>query len=351
MKKVIAIMLAVVMLLAMVGCAQSAAPASKAATTESAKTTSAPANTTSEATTQATQTAAKAAKKSYKIGITFCTAAAPSVKAGWTAVEDYAKKLGNVDLICYDGGGDVAKQCDQLQSFIAQQCDVVILNPIATDGFGTAVKEVGEAGIPIIAMTQSVSDGGQYIKSAYFDNEKQMGIEDVNKVVELVGENAKIVLNQGALGSSPVLNRTASIEAEIKAKHPGIKILGQQVTSWDRETARTNMEDFLTAYGDDIDAVIAWDDNIAMGTVDALKAAGKKPGDVKIISYCGMKDAKDAISEGWIQCTLFAGLEKMMCNCIDLAIKIANGEKVEPIIYNDIKWITKENMADFPFAW
>ncbi len=339
MKKLIALLLALVMVIGLVACDNNDAPAADAPAAD-APAADAPA-------------ADAPAEDTIKIGLTFCTGAAPSVKYGWEQVEKYVAEAypGVVELIIYDGEADAAKQCDQIQSFITQECDIIILNPISQDGFGNAVKAAADAGIPVISCVQNITDGSDLISAFVYEDETKMGIANVEKIVELVGEEANIVLNQGALGSSPVTVRTAAMEKEIAEKYPGIKILGQQTTSWDRETARANMEDFLTTYGDEIDAVVAWDDTLAAGSVDALKAAGYAPGEIPVIGYCGMQVAKEYMAEGYIAASQSSDVALLCKMCIDAAVKMANGEDVPFDQIAEQAWIVPENMDEFPWAY
>ncbi len=340
MKRTLALLLALIMAFALIAC-------------ESAPADTQPAATQPAATEPGATEPAAPADKIVKVGLTFCTGAAPSVKAGWETAEKYVAEnySGKLELIITDGEADAAKQCDQIQNFIAQECDVIILNPISVDGFGNAVKAATDAGIPVIACVQNITDGSDKIAAFIYEDEATMGIKNVEKVVELVGENANIVLNQGALGSSPVVNRTAAMEKLIAEKYPGIKILGQQTTSWDRETARANMEDFLTAYGDQIDAVVAWDDTLAAGSVDALKAAGYNPGDIPVIGYCGMQVIKDYMKEGWVSASQSSDVGLLVKMCIDTAYDLANGKTVPFDQIADQQWITVDNMDQFPWAY
>ena len=111
------------------------------------------------------------------------------------------------------------------------------------------------------------------------------------------------------------------------------------------------MEDFITAYGDDIDGVIAQDDTIALGSIDALKAAGKEAGDVPVLSYCGRKDVMEYLQNGWMPANMFQPLAEGVCQSIDVGVKAAQGEEIEDIYWDELTWITKDNMDQFPFAW
>jgi len=334
MKKTIAFLLMMSMLLAMVACSKPAAEA--------------PAQT--PAVEENVEEAEEPAEK-WKVGITFCTSTAASVKYAWEQAEKYAAERGDIELICYDGEGDAAKQADQIQNLISQDCDVIVLNPISGDGFGSVAKDVVDAGIIFMVWCQGIVDGSEYQEAWVGADDVQMGRMFADKMAELKGEDATLVLNMGPIGSTSVVDRINGIEAQIEEKYPNMTILEQRFTEWDQATARTNMEDFITAYGDEIDGVICMDDTIAVGTIDALKAAGYEAGEVAVLGYCGTKNGMEYLENGYLAATMYQPLAEGVCKAVDVGIKAAAGEEVEEVYWDELPWITKDNMSEFPFAY
>jgi ABC-type sugar transport system substrate-binding protein len=295
------------------------------------------------------ETIEEGAEEELKIGALWCIMAAPSVKACSAAAEEEAEKLG-VELISLDGELDGQKQVDQALNLISQKVDAIIVNPADASTFSSTAKQIYDAGIPFVTFIQSLDEEGtRYQTSAVVDNDIEFGNAYADKMAELLNGKGDIVLIEGALGSTPQIVREAAIIERIEEKYPDIEILDMKTTSWDRETARKNMEDFLAKY-ENIDGVMAWDDNLAIGVIEALRKVGKA-GEVKIVSYVGMKDAKPYVESGEISATIFSPILEQARQTVRLCIDIVNGKEVEPVYYTPIEWITKDNISDFPEAF
>lgn len=333
MKKTIIIAVLLVAAMLFIGCKSTAAETTTAAAAE--ETTAADAEETTAA--------------QLKIGALWCIMAAPSVKACSAAAEEEAKKLGS-EVISLDGELNGQKQVDQALNLISQKVDAIIVNPADANTFSSTAKQISDAGIPFVTFIQSLDEeGSKYQTSGILDNDIDFGNAYADKMAELLNGKGNIVLIEGALGSTPQIVREAQVIKRIEEKYPDIKILDKKTTSWDRETARKNMEDFLAKY-DNIDGVMAWDDNLAIGAIEALRKVGKA-GEVKIVSYVGFKDAKPYVESGEISATIFSPLLEQARQSVRLCIDIVNGKEVEPVYYTPIEWITKDNIADFPEAF
>ena len=294
---------------------------------------------------------AMAEEKPYKIGILFCTSAAPSVKYSWDTAEAYAAELGNVELYCYDGELDGQKQADQALNLITMGVDLIIINPADASSFGSTAQLIDEAGIPMITWVQPLDEIGASYEEAFIGaSDVDHGHRNVEKMVELAGEDASIVLVEGALGSSAQIVREASIREYAAENYPNLTILDAQTTSWDRETGRTIMEDFISKYGDEIDGVIAWDDNIAIGCIEALEKVDRAQ-DVVVLGYCTLVDAKPYIESGELDASIPQDLLTSIKLAIDVAVKIIDGEEYEPYYWDEQFWVSAENIDDGLYLW
>lgn len=288
--------------------------------------------------------------ETIKIGILFCVASAPSIKYCWETVTAYADTLPNVKLVCLDAELDAQKQADQALNLISQDFDVIVVNPVDASSIASTAKKINEAGIPFITYVQPLTEEGAQYQTCFIGaDDTDMGYQYVEKMVELIGETGNIVLVEGALGSNAVILREAAIRKRVKEKYPGITILDAQTTNWDRETGRTIMEDFLAKY-DDIDGVIAWDDNIAIGCIEALEKVGKDV-TIPVLGYVGITDAIPYYESGALAASMEQPLGDTIKLCVDLAIKIKKGEKVEKYYWDPVAWITKDNLNEFTFGY
>ena len=342
MKKVVTIIMVACLLFAFAACTQEAEPTENTGNeSETANEAGADEQPTEEVSTE---------EEPIKIGILFCTAAAPSVKHCWETVEAYADTLPNVEVICLDAELDAQKQADQALNLISQEVDVIVINPADANSFASTAKTINEAGIPLITYVQPLGgDGPDYQTSFVGADDTQMGYQYVDKMVEIIGDTGNIVLVEGALGSSPQIVREAAILDYIEKNYPNLKVLDKQTTSWDRETGRTVMEDFLAKY-DDIDGVIAWDDNIAIGCIEALEKVGKSV-EIPVLGYVGIIDAIPYYESGALAASQYQPLGASIKTCVDVAVKIMNGEEVEEYYWDPVEWITGENLDEFTFEY
>jgi len=296
-------------------------------------------------------TVAVAEEKTYKIGILFCTSAAPSVKYSWDTAEAYAKELGNVELICFDGELDGPKQADQALNLISMGVDLIIINPADASSFSSTAQLIDEAGIPMITWVQPLDEEGASYQECFIGaSDELQGHENVRKMAELAGEDASIVLIEGALGSSAQIVREAAIRAYAAENYPNMKILDAQCTSWDRETGRTVMEDFISKYGEEIDGVIAWDDNIAIGAIEALQKVDRAD-DVVVLGYCTLIDAKPYLESGELNASIPQDLLTSIKLAIDVAVKVIDGEEVEEAYWDELYWVEAGNIEDGLYLW
>ena len=155
-------------------------------------------------------------------------------------------------------------------------------------------------------------------------------------------EDFNIVIIEGPMGQSAQLQRIEGIE-NVMAAHPGVKELARNTANWSRSEAMTLMETWLNSF-DNIDAVIAENDEMALGARQAINAAGK---DIPCIGIDGITDAVTAIQTGDMIASDFQNAEGQMTGAIETALKVLNGEEVEKFYWIPFELITPENAADY----
>jgi ribose transport system substrate-binding protein len=281
--------------------------------------------------------------KKLRLGVLWCTMAAPSVKmCSETAITEAARM--GVELITLDGQFDVQKQTDQALNLISQKVDGIIINPIDAKSFIPVARQIYNAKIPLVVFVQPLIGAEKYMTAFVGGDDVELGKQYIDKMAQLLNGKGNIVLVEGALGSAPQVIREKAMLDQVK-KYPGLKILDKQCTPWDRAKGMAIMEDFLTKYPN-IDGVIAWDDNIAMGCVEALKNVGKA-GRVKVLGYVGVREAFDYISDGTITATINEPLLDQTKVALRVLADAARGKQVNKYYWDGIDWITKENMDSF----
>jgi ABC-type sugar transport system substrate-binding protein len=248
--------------------------------------------------------------------------------ANTQSIKDEAKKRG-IDLQFADAQGKQENQIQAIRSFIAQQVDVIAFSPVVETGWEPVLKEAKEAGIPVVLSDRAVkvSDDSLYATFIGADFVEE-GRRAANWAVEATGGKAVIAELQGTPGAGPAIDRKKGFE-EVIAKHPEMKVIKSQTGNFERAKGREVMEAFLKSpEGASINLVYAHNDDMALGAIQAIEAAGKKPGvDIKIVSIDGVRDAFVAMTEGKLNCSVECN-PMIGAQLFDLIDKVSKGEPV-----------------------
>jgi simple sugar transport system substrate-binding protein len=261
-------------------------------------------------------------------------------RTGNTAsIKETAESLG-VELIFADGQQRQENQIRAIRSFIAQQVDVIGVSPVVEDGWESVFQEAKEAGIPIILVDRR-ANVSEDLYTAYLGSDfMEEGRNAARVMVDLLEGQGKIVELVGTVGSAPAIDRYAGFR-EIIQNYPEMQIIASVSGDFTRAKGEEVMGDLLQIYGDEIDAVYAHNDDMAIGAIQAIEEYGLKPGeDIKIVSIDAIRDAFQAMIDGKLNATI-------ECNPLlgpqffDLVLKVVNGEPVP-------KWIPSEEGIFFP---
>lgn len=217
-----------------------------------------------------------------------------SMKAAFSAENGF-------DLVFNAADNDPAAQIIAVRSFINQGVDAIVIAPIVSDGWDDVLKEAQDAGIPVILEDRTVSASSDLYAAWVGDNFLAEG-EAAGKwaATEFAGGAAKMVVLEGTTGSSAANDRTTGFATGIEGS--SIETVDSQTGDFTRDGGKTVMEGFIAKYGvDGIDLVFAQNDDMALGAIEAIEAAGAKPGvDIKIVSIDAVHDGMQALSDGKI---------------------------------------------------
>ncbi|MDO4320953.1 MAG: sugar ABC transporter substrate-binding protein [Lachnospiraceae bacterium] len=271
-----------------------------------------------------TMVGAEEAKEEIVVGCTLQNLSEEFMIMLQGAMEIQLENYDNVKLIVNDAESQSDKQASQLDSFVAQKVDAVIISPVDADALASSVKSVVDAGIPVITCSADVSgDQGQvWVGSA---NENGGEIE-MKYVAEQLGGEGKIAVLRGPLGAFAEQGRFAGYETVLE-EYPDIEIVFDQTGNWQREEAMALIENLLTT-GTELNAIVCQNDGMALGALEAVKAAGKKD-DIIITGIDAIVDALDSIKAGELDATCFQDAIGQGTTALDMAVKAANGESIE----------------------
>lgn len=259
--------------------------------------------------------------------------------------KSYPKGEG-VQLQFEDARADVVKQLSQVENFISQKVDAIVVNPVDTASTGRMIKAATAAGIPLIFVNRrpdqkDLPEGVVTVAS----DDVEAGRMQMQYLAEKMGGKGKIVILLGDLANNSTTNRTKGIK-EILAKYPDIKIEQEQTGIWLRDKGMTLVNDWLTQ-GREFNAVLANNDEMAIGAAMALKTAGVKPGSVLIGGVDGTPDGVNAITKGEMAVSVFQDAKGQAVGSVQAAVKMAKKEPVEQNVVVPFKLITPDNVKEF----
>ena len=265
--------------------------------------------------------------------------------ANTESVKQAAKDAG-IELKFSDAQQKQENQIKAIRSFISQGVDIIAFVPIVETGWDTVLQEAKDAKIPVIVVDRDVklADDSLYVAKIGTDsvtegNNVFKWIDEYmakqNKTPRDGGDKYNVVILEGTVGSSVAIRRQEGFkDAMAKSQNAGkYNILASQTGEFTRQKGQEVMESFLKSDRDKIDILFAHNDDMALGAIQAIEAAGLKPGqDITIISIDGVKGIFQAMIDGKANCTVECNpLQGQLL--METAKKILNGEKVEKLVY------------------
>ena len=264
-------------------------------------------------------------------------------------MQDYAKTLDGVTLQVEDAQNDVAKQQSQIQNFIAAGVDAIVVNPVDTDATAAMSKIAADAGIPLVYVNREPINIDTLPEKQAFvaSNEAESGTLETQEVCKLLGGKGKAVVMMGELSNQAARMRTKDVHDVLATDAcKAITIVEEQTANWSRTQGADLMTNWLSA-GLEFDAVIANNDEMAIGAIQALKAAGRPMDKVVIGGVDATQDALAAMAAGDLDVTVFQNAAGQGKGALDAALKFARGETVEKKVYIPFELVTPANLKDY----
>jgi galactofuranose transport system substrate-binding protein len=259
--------------------------------------------------------------------------------ANTISIKETADQLG-VELRFLDAQQKQDNQIEAVRKLIVQKVDIIGISPIVETGWDEVFQEAKDAGIPIILVDRRADVPDDLYVSYLGSDFLEEGRKAARIMAELVDGKAKIVELVGTVGSAPANDRYAGFR-EVLEEYPDMQIIDSQSGDFTRARGREVMTDFLQKYGNEITAVYAHNDDMALGAIQAIEDYGLKPGvDIKIVSVDAARGAFEAMIAGKLNATV-------ECNPLlgpqffDLALKVVNGQSIP-------KWVPSIESIFFP---
>ena len=253
-----------------------------------------------------------------------------------------------------DAQNDVAKQLDQIINFIASGVDAIVVNPVDTSATQAMTDAAAAAGVPLVYVNRqpinldTLPDNQAFVASNEVDSGTLETIEVCRLLKEKGKDTANVYVMMGELSNQAAVQRTADIHDVIAAGKCAVtlNIIDEQTANWSRDQAQSLMTNWLST-NTAFDGVIANNDEMAIGAIQAMKAAGISMEDVIVGGVDATQDALAAMQAGDLDVTVFQNAAAQGSGSLDAAVKLAKGEAVDQKVWVPFELVTPANIDGY----
>ncbi|WP_321846310.1 sugar ABC transporter substrate-binding protein [Burkholderia cepacia] len=283
-----------------------------------------------------------------KIGVTMASFDDTFLTILRNSIADSAKKDGATVQI-EDGGNDVGKQLSQVQNMIAQKVDAIIVNAVDTDATPKITKMVTAAKIPLVYVNRKPVDFDKLPAgvAVVASDEKQSGTLQARQVCKLLGGKGDLLVLMGELSNESARARTKDIEDVIATKDcSGMKIVDKREGKWSRTQGQDITMNWLSS-GTKYDAIISNNDEMAIGAINALKAARKWTPKTIVAGIDATPDGLASMKSGELKVSVYQNASGQGQQAVAAALKFAKKQPVDRYVNVPFELVTPENMSQY----
>ena len=291
---------------------------------------------------------AQSAQTKIRIGVTMAVFDDVWLTNVRDAMTKWASGHPDVELTIVDANNDTAKQVGQVENFLAQGMNAIVVLPVDTAATGPMTKAVVKAGKPLVYVNRKPAN---LPKGVVYCGSKSIeaGVMNMDELGKAMGGKGNLAILMGELDNEAAIGRTEGIKQVVKEKFPNIKVVREQTGNWKRVEGKTLMENWL-ASGVQIDGVASNNDEMALGALQAIKATGKL-GKIPVGGTDGSRDALASMDKGELNNTVFQDPVGQGDEAVEAAYLMAKKEP-DPKVVDDNIWIpyqpiNKENYKSF----
>lgn len=295
---------------------------------------------------QRTKDTLKATKK-IKIGVCLSNFNNKYTSYLLDEMKNYSESLNDAEVVYVDSKNDSNIELSQVENFISQGVDVIVVNPVYTDASKSITDKAKAAKIPIISIMipfENQNDAACFIAP----DSEQTGLLQMEYLAKKMNFKGNVAIIMGPMGDRAQKLRTEAYH-EVIAKYPDMKLVAERTAQWDRARGMALMENWLQS-GKEIDVVASNNDEMAIGALKAIEAAGKL-GKITVGGMDATPEGLDYLKSGKLAVTVFQDATKLGQCSIETAVKVAKGENVEKIINVQNELVTPENADEYIAKW
>ncbi len=259
---------------------------------------------------------------------------------------DSAAKQHGVQIQFEDAQGDVVRQLNQVEGFLNQKVDAVIVLPVDTSATANMTRAAVAAKTPLVYVNRhpderTLPKGVVTVAS----NDIEAGQLQMRYLAEKLGGKGTVAIIMGDLAQNATHDRTEGAKQVLK-EFPGMKVVEQQSAEWQRSKSMDLTSNWLLA-GTQFDAIVANNDEMAIGAAMALQQSGKAKGEVAIVGIDGLPDGLAAVKRGMLAASVFQDPKAQASKAVESAIKMIKGEPIESEVWVPFELIKPEQVAVF----
>lgn len=297
--------------------------------------------------------AAFAASHSKNIGVSMARFDDNFLTVLRNGMVEAAPEMG-ANLQVEDAQDDVAKQLDQINNFIASGVAAIIVNAVDTSATQAMSDAAAAAGVPLVYVNRqpinvdTLPDNQAFVASNETDSSSQGMVESCDQWKAAGKSEVNVYVMQGQLSNQAAVQRTQNYYDVIEAGKCAVKVnvIDQQTANWSRDEAQNLMTNWLST-GTAFDGILANNDEMALGALQAIKAAGIDMGSVIVSGVDATQDALASMQAGELDITVFQDAAGQGKGSLDAALKLANGEAVDQKVYIPFQLVTPANIDNF----
>ena len=265
-----------------------------------------------------------------------------------------ADDMDGVEVQVEDAQNDVAKQLDQINNFIASGVDAIIVNPVDTSATQAMTAAAESAGVPLVYVNREpinvdhLPDNQAFVASNEIESGTLEAFE-ICKILRAQGKagGARAYMLMGELSNQAAVQRSKDVHDVIGMDMcKFITLIDEQTANWSRDEAQDLMTNWLSA-GEPFDAVFANNDEMAIGAIQAMKAAGLDMSVIVVGGVDATQDALAAMAAGDLDVTVFQDAAGQGAGALDAALRLADGQSVDQKVYIPFLLVTPDNMDQF----
>lgn len=263
------------------------------------------------------------------------------------AAKKYFAEKPEVEFITQDAQEDVVREQDMVNTLITQGVKALIVIPVNTSAMDPIIKAAANAKVPLVFVNRNPFGEKELPKNVYYVGSQEIiaGQLQGEAMGKLLNGKGNVCILEGKLDNEGAVKRTQGNEEVLKSKYPGIKVLAKETGNWQRDQGMSLTENWLTAYGKDLNGILANNDEMALGAVEALKAAGRT--DVYVMGVDAIPDAKVAVGNGSLAATVLQDSVGQGRGGAEVAYTVMNGGAMPSVTWVPFVLITKDNLDKY----